>query len=255
MLPDDAPSAEEADAAFADLVDQLPQPLGIITHQDSDAAYVRDLCLNQGIVVPERVGILGADDDPSICMLKAPELSSVRVPWNLVGEKLAIAVQKISSGAAHERRTVIPAFGVHARDSTNRIAHSMTDPLVRRFVSLARKMAPEVWAPVIFLPRLGTSQPTLHRHVTQALGRSPNAYIIDLRIAKACELLRDSDLPLAEIAKKSGFANANRLITAFYGSLPCNTGGARSRSWTEQPKRFFMACVRAPAVFHPHCLR
>ena len=56
---------------LSDLVDQLPQPR-YYNASDSDAAYVRDLCLNQGIAVPERVGIVGADDDPSICMLRLP---------------------------------------------------------------------------------------------------------------------------------------------------------------------------------------
>ena len=116
----------------------------------------------------------------------------------------------------------LSAFGVHARDSTNRIAHSMTDPLVRRFVSLARKWLPEVGPGDLLARQNQPANPISSRH--PSVRSQPNAYLIDLRIAKACSLLRDSDLPLAEIAKKSGFANANRLITAFTARFPVTPG-------------------------------
>ncbi|WP_163996037.1 helix-turn-helix domain-containing protein [Pyxidicoccus caerfyrddinensis] len=46
-------------------------------------------------------------------------------------------------------------------------------------------------------------------------GETPRAYVERLRVEKAQELIRDTELPLADIALASGFSSQSRLTTAF----------------------------------------
>lgn len=48
-----------------------------------------------------------------------------------------------------------------------------------------------------------------------ATGRSPHRYVIEARIARARELLKDSSIPTAEIAYKTGFSSQSHFTTAF----------------------------------------
>ena len=143
------------------------------------------------------------------------------MPWQLIGRELAKTIQLVTTGTPPEqRRRNIPTFGVHARQSTDRSARTFNDPLVRRFIKLARTAALRGKGPGELADRLKTSQPTLYRHVTANLGRSPSKYINDIRINKACDLLRNTDLSLPEIAKACGYATASNLYLAFC-PLPC----------------------------------
>lgn len=57
----------------------------------------------------------------------------------------------------------------------------------------------------------GRSASTLSREFRKAVGTSPGNYILSLRVAKARELLAQTDLPFADVAAKTGFCNASHL--------------------------------------------
>lgn len=59
------------------------------------------------------------------------------------------------------------------------------------------------------------SQTSLMRTFKRLLGRSPVEHLIRLRISHAEQLLRDSDLTLAEIAERTGFCDSNYLSRQF----------------------------------------
>lgn len=53
------------------------------------------------------------------------------------------------------------------------------------------------------------SQSQLHRKLTAVVGHSPNQFIRLIRMQKACDLLRNTDQPIAHIADTCGFSDAS----------------------------------------------
>jgi len=64
---------------------------------------------------------------------------------------------------------------------------------------------------------------TLNRMFNQQTGKSVIAYVKDLRLQKACELLESTDLPIETVAQKIGFENTKYFFTIFkstFGTSP-----------------------------------
>ena len=73
--------------------------------------------------------------------------------------------------------------------------------------------------------RFGKSVPTLSRLFQATLNRSPIAYLIHLRLAKAASELRTSSDSITNIAHKCGFEDSNyfsKMFTKQFGILPRN---------------------------------
>ena len=65
------------------------------------------------------------------------------------------------------------------------------------------------------LKSIPLSRRVLEHRFQKLLGRTPHAEILRVRIERASELLRDTDLRLEEVARKSGFVRGDYLSTAF----------------------------------------
>ena len=67
------------------------------------------------------------------------------------------------------------------------------------------------------------SNRTFNRRFKNAVGKTPAQYLLELRMNFACDLLKNSDLNIAEVAQLSGFADSSWFATRFRqwsGSTP-----------------------------------
>jgi transcriptional regulator GlxA family with amidase domain len=79
------------------------------------------------------------------------------------------------------------------------------DPIVERFEAWARENLGERFSLQVAAKRVGTSPRTLERRVHRVLGRSPGAFVQDLRVERALHLLRTSDQGVDAIAEQVGY--------------------------------------------------
>lgn len=80
------------------------------------------------------------------------------------------------------------------------------------------------------LCRLSTSQ--FHRSFKQSINMTPYAYILRERMRLACELLRETDLPLSHIALDCGMSDQSHLSNVFRRHI-----GATPFKWRRQYRR------------------
>lgn len=92
------------------------------------------------------------------------------------------------------------------------------DPLVRKALLHVQQSldAPPTVAEAA--ARLGVSRRKLERHFTEALGLTPNAAFLRVRLAQVRFLLGRSDRSVTEIAAATGFCDASHLIRVFRGA-------------------------------------
>lgn len=89
----------------------------------------------------------------------------------------------------------------------------------------------------------GMSRATFTRRFTSAVGRSPARYLLTHRLGRAARLLRETDAPLAAIARRTGYSTEFALAAAFrreYGIAPGayrRTRGSSEHGGRDRPSR------------------
>lgn len=176
-----------------------------------------------GLSVPRDVLLLGIEDG-RLPAPRAPGLSRLRVD----PEGLAhAAITLLASGSAE--RILLPPAGVVTRASSDgggEYLH-LAAAMAHLRANLHRPLDVITLAKAAGLPRR-----SLERIFRSALGRSPLDEIRRQRIARAQELLAHSDLPLAQVALRSGFSGADRLGVVFL-----QVAGVTPGSWRSQHRK------------------
>jgi transcriptional regulator GlxA family with amidase domain len=102
---------------------------------------------------------------------------------------------------------------------TDHLVHS--DPLVERFESWARTRLEQAFSLDAAAKAVGSSKRTLARRMQAVLGRSPLAYIQNLRVERAVHLLKTSKESVEEIAARVGYSEGVTLRTLLRRHLGC----------------------------------
>ncbi len=222
-----AERVERPDALIAWLR-EVPKPCGIFTCTDSWGRTVARYAREAGVRVPEDVAIVGADNDGLECELISPPLSSVMIPWEEVGQKAAALVHSALSrrSVAGKRVRVAPA-GVEPRRSTDVLA--IEDVLVSHAVSWIRDHAHQRLTVPMVARAVGGGRQRLERRFRRALDRTVQEEIRRAHVEAAKKLLSTSKATLAEVAKRSGFASAALLNTAFQREVGTPPGAYRKQ--------------------------
>ena len=91
--------------------------------------------------------------------------------------------------------------------STELTIAAHTDPLIQQFERWARERLAEGFSLHLAARALATSKRTLARRTQSVLGKSPLAFVQDLRIERALHLLRTSRASVDQIAAEVGYVS------------------------------------------------
>lgn len=70
------------------------------------------------------------------------------------------------------------------------------------------------WTVEVMAERVGVSASRLHAIFQESLDKSPRAWLMDLRLEQVCRQLANTDLSIAELAYRSGYADQSALTRA-----------------------------------------
>lgn len=192
----------------------LKRPTGLMACHDIRGQQVLNVCRQLSIAVPDDVGVIGVDDDDTVCPLSDPSLTSVRPDADTVGFRAAETLDAMMSGRAFPAQVehVLPT-GIVQRLSTQVFA--VEDPELSRVCRFIREHACHGIdvADVVEFSTLSRRQ--LERRFRQHLDRTPREEITAVQIRRLQQLLRETDLPLEQIAPLAGYSHSESMSVIF----------------------------------------
>jgi len=205
-----------AQQRLADWIAQLPKPIGIMACNDSHALDLLDACQQAGAVVPDDVGIVGVDNDETLCRLAKPSISSIAADPRRIGFEAARTLDDLMHGradASKPRRVLIAPVDVFPRLSTQGTAVS-DEAIAKALRSIREQSCSGVTAEEI-LRETGLSRRAFYQRFQELVGRTPHMEISRVRIANVKRLLRETNLSLEKVAELTGYCSSAHMSVAF----------------------------------------
>ena len=195
-------------------LERLPKPIAIWSLSDTLAIRLLEGCRRAGIHVPEEVAIIGTLNDPVLCSVMTPALSSIDLNSPQMGYVAAMRLDKKMNGIIPEPAPVIVApTGVVPRQSTNIVA--IPDKVVAEVVRIIRQNASGNITVEQISNIVDISRSSLQRRFRKYIGRTIEKEILHTRMERAKLLLRETRLSLPTIAYRVGFSSSDYFIQAF----------------------------------------
>ena len=192
----------------------LSQPAALMACYDVMGVRVLDACRGAGIAVPEQVAVIGVDNDPLLCTLATPPLSSVAHDLDRIGHEAAALLERMMDGESAPRdKVLVEPAGVVCRQSTDVLA--IPDAQVAKALRFIREHACDGIDVDDVVRVIQMHRATLKRRFEKLLGRSPKAEIMRLQLRRVKELLRETDFTLFRIADLTGFRHSEYMSVLF----------------------------------------
>ena len=195
-------------------VSKLPKPVGIMACYDIKAQQLLDVCRENGLAVPEEIAVIGVDNDPVLCSLTTPPLTSVIPDTHRTGYEAAMLLDRMMSGERiAPKGYLIPPIGVHTRQSTDVLA--LADREVAAAVRFIREHACDGATIKDLLRVVPLSRRVLESRYRNSTGRTPHQDLVRFRIDRVTQLLAETDHSLERIAALAGFDHPEYMSVAF----------------------------------------
>ena len=193
---------------------KLPKPIGVFATHDGLAREIINCCMENGINVPEEVAVIGEGNWPFICELVLPRLTSVEPGAERVGYRAAELLHRLMAGAKPPRKPIlVPPVRVVERESTD--IRSIGSPTVARAVQFIRDRTDLPLQVTDILDAIPVNRRMLERAFRRELGRTIFEEIRRAKIARACDLLIETDMQIGHICRACGYASRIRFNAAF----------------------------------------
>jgi LacI family transcriptional regulator len=197
-----------------DFLRGLPEQTAVFACNDRMARACIEEALAIGYNVPDRLAVLGVDNDEIDCELSPVPLSSVQLSTEKVGYEAAqLLAQLIAREQPPQPVVLVLPVNVVTRQSSDVLAVNDTEVLAAlRYI---REHATKGIQVGDVVGSVSLSRRMLELRFRRAMNRTVHDEIQRIRVEQAKRLLAESDLPVGEIAVLAGFKEAFYLSTSF----------------------------------------
>ncbi|MBD3587493.1 DNA-binding transcriptional regulator [Salinimonas sp. HHU 13199] len=199
---------------LADWLKSLPTPIGIVAVTDARARHLLQVCDHIGMLIPDRMSVIGIDDDEIARFLSRVSLSSVKQGCLEMGFQSARLLHKMLDGHKSPKRPIlVPPERVAERQSTDYKA--IADPHVMQAMHFIRQNACRGIKVDQVLDYVGVSRSNLENRFKDERGHSIHTEIHNEKLQRACKMLRESDESTAQVAKICGYPSLQYMYAVF----------------------------------------
>ncbi len=205
---------EREQSLLAHWIEGLPTPVGVMACNDDRGRYVLEACRLAGAHVPEEVAVIGVDNDELFCELSDPPLSSVSLNAEHGGYRTAhLLDQLMKHNTRTVQRLIVEPIEVVTRRSTDvKMIEAREVGLVMSFIHRNRSRSFTVNE---VASSVGISRRNLEVKFRRATGKTILAEVQRIRLNHAQRMLRETDLPIPQIAEASGYNSPSYLTQVF----------------------------------------
>lgn len=205
---------EQRQDQLASWITKLPKPVGVLVCSDQLGLDFLEACRRAEVAVPDEVAVIGVDNDEVLCEVSYPALSSVWPAHSQVGYEAAALLDRLITGQPKpEHPILIAPAGVVTRHSTDVLA--IQDRPIAKALHVIREHACDGLTVEDVARHAGLSRSLLQARFRKALGKTIHEEILNVRLQRACQLIVETDLPLIEVAEKSGFKHQEYMGVVF----------------------------------------
>lgn len=207
-------SWEKEQLQMADWLKTLPKPVGIMTCNDDRGNHVLEACKIAKLRVPEDVSVIGVDNDPFICDLSDPPLTSIALNTESAGYSAAELLDRLMNGEPMRSQDIIvTATHVVRRQSTDILAIEDNDVVAAiRFIRQNAKNKIRVNDVV---EQTCLSRRSLESRFRKILNRTIQEEIRKVRTDLISQMLIETNLSIAEITAMFNFTDFEHISRYF----------------------------------------
>ncbi len=192
----------------------LSKPVAILCWNASGAREIIFACQQVGLQVPEEVAVLSQSYDEVMCEATEIPISGVRAAADTIGFQAAKLLDELMRGKKSPKTPhLIAPLSIVARQSTDTLA--VRDPALVKALSYIRQQATLPVRVNEVARHAGVSRRALERKFLEILQRTPAEELRRYQLDRARQLIADTNLPMPEIAEKSGFGSQAYLSAIF----------------------------------------
>jgi len=226
------PSWETEQDRIANWLLSLPHPVGILATNDDYGLQVLDACRRAGLEVPDRVAVLGCENDEYTCNLSIPPMSSIDLNSERVGYEAAALLERLMAGKRPPKRLPeIEPLGIVSRRSTD--VYASDDA---RILQALRFIGSHACRPISVLDvvrHVQAPRTTLQILLKKTIGRTIHQEIRRVQMARARERLSRANVPIKRVALECGFKNVQYFTRAFQAATGHTPGQFRRSRWSD----------------------
>lgn len=199
---------------LSDWLQMLPPETGVIAVTDARARHLLQVCEHLALPIPERLSIIGIDNEELTRYLSRVALSSVAQGTRQMGYQAANILHKQLAGTALSRqRLLVPPLRVVERRSTD--YRSLRDPAVIQAMHFIRYHACKGIKVEQVLDAVGLSRSNLEKRFKEETNLTVHNMIHHEKLNRARDLLGATSMPINDIAQMCGYPSLQYFYSVF----------------------------------------
>ena len=192
---------------IAEMLDELPRPVGLFAANDSYAVELMGTCHKIGISIPADASVVGVDNEEFLCEHASPPLTSIFPDFEKEGYLAATAIADMLSGKQVPQKIMCGLKQSVIRKSA--MGECYAESVVNRAMSIIDSEATSGLNVSDLCTRLRISRRLLDMRFREVKDMSPKDAIINRRLAALKKSLKYSDDPIAAVCAHCGFGSEN----------------------------------------------